>query len=134
MQKIVMQIYEVQTPEEAQRLANLGVDHVGGVILSETDWQNPLLLKTLETIRLAPMKSSLIPLFSDRETIQRALDFYQPDIVHFCESLMEGAQIAAYCRTLIENQEIIKQRYPQIAIMRSIPIAPSRPGKQGADP
>lgn len=125
MQKIIVQIYEVQTPGEAQRLANLGVDHVGSVIVSETDWRNSRLLKTLEALRSKPMKSSLIPLFSDRETIQRALDFYQPDIVHFCESLMESAQVATYCRTLIENQEFIKQRYPQIGIMRSIPIAPA---------
>jgi len=125
LRNVITQIYEVQTSGEAQRLANIGVDHVGGVILSETEWQNHQLAKTLEALRSEQTKSSLIPLFSDREAIQRALDFYQPDIVHFCESLMEGAQVATYCRTLVENQEIIKQRYPHIGIMRSIPIAPA---------
>jgi len=124
MHHIAVQIYEVQTPEEAQQLVDLGVDHIGGVILSASGWQNPLLLKTLEAARSAPVKSSLIPLFSDLDTIQQALDFYQPDIVHFCESLMDGQQVAAYCRMLIDNQKAIKQRYPQVGIMRSIPISP----------
>lgn len=122
--KIIVQIYEVQTPEEARQLAGVGVDHIGGVILSENDWRKPQLLRTVEVARTAGVKSSLIPLFMDRDAIQRLLDFYQPDIIHFCESLVANLQIAGYCRTLIENQAMIKQRYPQIALMRSIPIAP----------
>jgi len=34
MKRIVIQIYEVQDPEEAQALIALGVDHIGSVIVS----------------------------------------------------------------------------------------------------
>jgi phosphoribosylanthranilate isomerase len=125
MKKIAVQIYEVQSPEEAQHLAESGVDHMGSVILSKEDWRNPQLVKAFEVARSANVKCSLIPLFSDLHTIQHVLDYYQPDIVHFCESLMDGAEIAHYCKSLVDNQQRIKQRYPQVAIMRSIPIAPA---------
>ena len=125
MKKIAVQIYEVQSPEEAQHLAESGVDHMGSVVLSQEAWRNPQLISAFEVARSANIKCSLIPLFSDLEAIQRVLDYYQPDIVHFCESLMDGAEIADYCKALIDNQKWIQQHYPQVAVMRSIPIAPA---------
>ena len=32
---MIIQIYEIQTPSEAERCIELGVDHIGSVILSE---------------------------------------------------------------------------------------------------
>ena len=38
MQRIIVQIYEVQTPLEADDLIELDVDNIGSVILSEENW------------------------------------------------------------------------------------------------
>ena len=125
VKKIAVQIYEVQSPEDAQELAESGVDHMGSVILSQEEWRNSRLKRAFEVARAAQIKCSLIPLFSDRHAIQQVLDYYQPDIVHFCESLMNVHEIADDCKALVDNQYWIKKHYPQIAIMRSIPIAPA---------
>ena len=34
MKKIVVQIYEIQRPREAEKMIELGVDHLGSVILN----------------------------------------------------------------------------------------------------
>ena len=121
---MIIQIYEIQTPGEAEAMIELGVDHIGSVILSESDWKIPLLYETVEETRSMDALSSLIPLFSDVDAISRTLDYYQPDIVHFCETLLSNGNISDSCKSLIDNQVVIKQRFPDIRIMRSIPIAP----------
>jgi len=130
--KIIIQIYEVQDPAQAQTLINLGVDHIGSVIVSELDWKVPGVKETTERVRSSSAKSSLIPLYNSREAVLRTLDYYQPDMVHFCESLPDRKDGWDYCRKLIRLQEEVKKRFPNILIMRSIPIAPS--GKQDLVP
>lgn len=125
MKKIIIQIYEVQNPEEAQRLINVGVDHIGSVIPSETDWKIPTVKATIDLVRDSTAKSSLIPLYNSLDSVLRTLDYYQPDIVHFCEALTDQADVWDYCNKLGRLQEDVKNRFPQIRIMRSIPIAPS---------
>ena len=120
---MIVQIYEIQQPAEAQALIDLGVDHIGSVLLSETDWRDPVLRETLLLIEHASARSSLIPLFSDQETILRALDYYQPDILHFCEMLDPCNGSLDRCVAL---QADVKRRFPQVRIMRSLPIP--RPG------
>ena len=61
---MIIQIYEIQTPEEAETIIDLGVDHIGSVILSEAEWKIPGLKETLDFIRSTSAKSSLIPLFN----------------------------------------------------------------------
>ena len=41
MERIIVQIYEIQEPREAECLLELGVDHIGSVILSEEAWNRP---------------------------------------------------------------------------------------------
>ena len=125
MKKIIIQIYEVQDPAEAQALINIGVDHIGSVIVSERDWKVPGVAETIERVRSSPAKSSLITLYNSLDSVLRTLDYYQPDIVHFCEALTDREDVWNYCRKLIRLQEIVKKRFPQILIMRSIPIAQS---------
>ena len=91
MQRIIVQIYEVQTPQEAEALIGLGVDHIGSVVVSEKDWKLPQLKDTIETIRSSGAKNSLIALYNQPESVLRTLDYYQPDIVHFCEALSDRA-------------------------------------------
>ena len=132
MKKIVTQIYEVQDPEEAQALINIGIDHIGSVIVSEMDWKVPGVRKTTELVRSSSAKSSLIPLYNSLDSVLRTLDYYQPDIVHFCEALTDRKNVWNYCQKLIRLQADVKKRFPQILVMRSIPISQS--GKRNLVP
>ncbi|MEE4263209.1 MAG: hypothetical protein V2I56_11000 [Desulfobacteraceae bacterium] len=124
MKKIIIQIYEVQNPAEAEKLINIGVDHIGSVILSERDWKIPEVKETVERIRSSKAKSSLIPLYNSLDSVLHTLDYYQPDIVHFCEALTDQKDVWTFCRKLVRLQKDVKKAFPQIRIMRSIPIAP----------
>jgi phosphoribosylanthranilate isomerase len=125
VQRLIVQIYEVQTPAEAERLAELDVDHVGSVILSEEQWMLPQLKDTVRVIKSIAAKSSLIPLFNNPEVVLRTLDYYQPDIVHFCEAPGGEGGGWDFSDKPIVLQQKVKKHFPQIKIMRSIPIAPS---------
>ena len=126
MQRIIVQIYEVQTPPEAEALIELDVDHIGSVVVSEEDWKLPQLKETIKTIRSSAAKSSLIPLFNRPESVLRTLDYYQPDMVHFCEALSDRDDLWDFCNQLIHLQASVKIHFPEMMIMRSIPIAQTR--------
>ena len=72
---MITQIYEVQTPEEAIQLIELGVDHIGSVIVSEDNWKVPPIKETIEKIRETGSKSSLIPLFKTHQSIFKVIDY-----------------------------------------------------------
>lgn len=119
---MIIQIYEIQTPDEAEAVIEAGVDHIGSVLTSERSLKQSLLKETIELVKRSTSKSSLIPLFSDIESISKALDFYKPDIVHFCEDLYKHKGNRSALNFLIDLQKKIKERYPGILIMRSVPI------------
>jgi len=49
----------------------------------------------------------------------------QPDIIHFCDGLNHGALIdEAAVSAAVALQEGVRERFPKIEIMRTIPIAP----------
>ncbi len=127
MKNIIVQIYEIQTPQEAAQVLALGADHVGSVLLSEDEWKKPEIRETVAAVTAAGAVSSLIPLFSTEDTVFRALDYYGPRIVHFCENLVGETGISPDCGKWIRLQENIKKRFPEIRIMRAVPIA--EPGK-----
>lgn len=129
---MITQIYEIQNPGEVDPVCDAGVDHIGSVVLSENDWQQPIIRETVQTVQNAGKKSSLIPLFSDPATVFQALDYYRPDIVHFCEMLSLEFGGTNVCYRLIALQQEIRTRYPGIAIMRSMPIG--RPTEHCAVP
>ncbi len=74
----------------------------------------------------------MITLFNTLDSVLRTLDYYQPDIIHFCEALTDHQDVWSYCRRLTELQQDVKQRFPQIKIIRSIPIVQS--GKDNSVP
>jgi phosphoribosylanthranilate isomerase len=125
VQRIIVQIYEVQTPLEAEALIELDVDHIGCVVVSEENWKLPQLKETIATVRSNAASSSLIPLFNHPESVSRTLDYYRPDIVHFCEALVEKENLRDFCDQLIQLQASVRKHFPEIKIMRSIPIAQS---------
>ncbi len=126
---MIVQIYEIQTVQEAERCISLGVDHIGSIILSQSAWRNPGLKEVVHLCRGTHAKSSLIPLFRDPTTLYRALDYYQPHFVHFCESLTDPHGQIKPLEPFIRTQMSVKERFPEISIMRSIPIpAPNTHG------
>jgi phosphoribosylanthranilate isomerase len=129
---MIIQIYEIQTPAEAETMIHLGVDHIGSVIVSQADWKVPEVKKTLELVRSTSAKTSLIPLYNTLDAVLQTLDYYQPDIVHFCEALTGHRNLRSACQRLTELQRNVKLRFPQMKVMRSIPIVES--GKQNSIP
>ncbi len=120
----LVQLYEIQTPGEAEALLARGVDHIGSVILSAARWKDDAIRDTVRLTRAAGARSSLIPLFSSPAAVMDMLDFYRPDIVHFCDALSDAAGPLEKCRELITLQRRVRENFPETAIMRSIPIAP----------
>lgn len=119
---MLIQIYEIQTIDEARLMIDLGVDHVGSVLISAQPWKNPGLRSVIREIRSAGRKSSLIPLFNDVETIAEAVDYYRPNILHLCDALPAGINAAEQLPAMLERQRSIRSRFPELEIMRSIPI------------
>jgi len=122
---MIVQIYEIQTPEEAERCIELGVDHVGSVLLSEKDWRQPGLKDTIKVSKGTRTKNSIITLFQKLDTLHRVLDYYQPDYIHFCESFADGHGKEINLDPFISLQSKIKERHPEVGIIRSLPV----PGK-----
>lgn len=119
---MIAQVYEIQTPREAEKCIELGVDHIGSVLLSQSEWRVEPLKEVGGICERAGIKRSLIPLFLDSDSLQRTIDYYRPDYVHFCESLTDehGHKIAL--DRFVEFQTNLKERCPEVGIMRSIPV------------
>ncbi len=130
MSSIVVQIYEIQDPKEAEAVIGLGVDRIGSVILSEENWKSFHIKETILVSKGAGVKHSVIPLFNNMDTLCRVVDYYEPDILHCCESLVEEDRRTMPLTGLIELQRCIKERYPGLEFMRSVPIpVPERKGE-----
>lgn len=124
MKRILVQIYEIQEPREAAPLIELGVDHIGGVILFRDQWRLPLLRESIELINQSSSASSLIPLLIETDEILQALAYYTPRLVHFCDDipLQDGNQTEKACERIIRLHERVHQEFPAIRVIRSIPV------------
>ena len=126
---MIVQIYEIQTPHEAEKCIELGVDHIGSVILSQINWRVQSLKDVMNLSDGTGAKNSLIPLFRHNDTLYRALDYYCPHYVHFCDSLTDDDGREIDLDGFIQSQSGLKDRFPEIDIIRSIPIP-----KKGSSP
>jgi phosphoribosylanthranilate isomerase len=136
MKRIIVQIYEIQDPHEAERLIGLGVDRIGSVILSPEAWKIPAVRDVVRLVRGSGAMSSLIPLLAREDDILRALDYYQPDFVHFCEWIPlashDHGRREALCAELLRIQQRVKKEFPPLGITRSIPIPEPGPADPAA--
>ncbi len=121
---MIVQIYEIQTPAEAQRCLELGVDHIGSVLLSQSEWRRPEIKEVVRLSAGTPTKNSIIPLFGKLEVISQALDYYHPHFVHLCDRLPGPGGLANRLAGVVAFQKGIKERFPEVAIMRTIPLPP----------
>lgn len=122
MARIVVQIYEIQDAREAEAVMGCGVDRLGSVILAKETWKVPTIREAILTSRAASVKHSLLPLFNTKRVLFQCIDYYEPDIVHFCESLTHDRGRMTPCEALVELQVRVKEQFPEIEIMRTIPV------------
>ncbi|MBV8506720.1 MAG: phosphoribosylanthranilate isomerase [Alphaproteobacteria bacterium] len=112
---MLVQIYEVQTPEEAVALARLGVDHIGVLV---GDGAFP---RELTTDRASAIFAALPPganrvalsLSADLAEIARVIEQTRPDIIHI------GAAVELFS---VRETRTLKTGFPDVRIMRAIPI------------
>ncbi|NIR17188.1 MAG: hypothetical protein GWN86_26040, partial [Desulfobacterales bacterium] len=56
------------------------------------------------------------------DTLYRVLDYYQPDYIHFCENLTDNHGGAMDMDKYVDLQMRLRERFPEVAIIRSIPV------------
>ena len=111
---MLVQIFEVQTPEEAAALAGLGVDHIG-VLVGDGAFPRELSIARTSAIFTAVpagKKRVALSLSANLEEVIRVVAETRPDIV----------QVQAEIDFSVEMTRVLKMRYPQIPIMRAIPV------------
>lgn len=123
---MIAQIYEIQTPWEAERCMALGVDHIGSVLLSEEEWRQPLIKDIISLSAGTQVRNSLLPLFRTRSILYRVLDYYRPHFIHFCDSLTDLGGNQLSLEEFISLQAELRENFPEVRVIRSIPVPPSR--------
>ncbi len=122
---MLAQIYEIQTPQEAEKCIALGVDRIGSVLLSTAEWKKPEIREAINLTQGTGATNNLIPLFDDWDTLCKAMDYYRPRFVHFCDNLTNTQGLQVDLSPFVLLQKKFKNAFPEIGIVRSIPIPPA---------
>ena len=112
---MLVQIYEVQTPEEAVALARLGVDHVG-VLVGDGVFPRELPVEQAKAIFAATppgTKRVALSLSAEWAEVARVTRETQPDIIQI-QAATEDFSVAM--------TRALKAQFPEILIMRAIPV------------
>lgn len=109
-------------------MVDLGVDHIGSVLIPDREWKNPALKSAIRLVQEAGRKSCLIPLFGDIDRIAEAVAYYRPDILYFCEALVTQEYSREAVNHILDRQVVLRKRFPGIELMRSIPIGSNGSG------
>jgi phosphoribosylanthranilate isomerase len=112
---MLVQIYEIGTPEEGRAVAALGVDHVG-VLVGHGAFpreQSPHAARAIFAALPSRAKRVALTLSADLTAIARAIAETAPDIIHIG---------AAAERFGARESAAVKAGYPGVKLMRSIPI------------
>ena len=112
---MLVQIFEVQTREEAAALVQLGVDHIG-VLVGDGAFPRELSItqtKAIFTAVPAGHKRVALSLSADLEQVTRVIEETKPDIVQV-QAEIEDFPTIMTC--------MLKTRFPEIPIIRAIPV------------
>ena len=112
---MLVQIYEVSSPEEARALGELGVEHIG-VLVGDGAFPREQPIERARTILSAVPPSSkgvALSLSADMRLIEQIASELTPDIVHL------GASTDLLGPSAVLQ---LKKRFGAIAVMRSIPV------------
>ena len=112
---MLVQIYEVSSPEEANALAGLGVDHIG-VLVGDGSFPRE---RTIDDARLifsaipSSSKGLALLLSSDVRLIKHVISELKPAIVHL------GASTDLVTPSTVRH---LKKQCGPVTVMRSIPV------------
>jgi phosphoribosylanthranilate isomerase len=112
---MLVQIYEVRTPEEGVALSALGVDHIG-VLVGAGAFPRELPAERASAIfaALPPgAKRVALSLSADPAEVARVVEQTRPDIVHI------GAAVELFS---VHDAQALKTAFPHVQLMRAIPI------------
>ena len=112
---MIVQIYEVTTSAEARALGEMGVDNIG-VLVGDGSFPREQTMESAHGIFAAipsRSRSSLLSLSYDLDLIVRLTAALEPDILHLG---------AAPQHLSPAHLRILKRQFPQISLMRSIPV------------
>jgi len=112
---MLVQIYEISTPEEARALGNLGVDHIG-VLVGDGSFPREQSVDQARLIFSAIPSSSkglALLLSADVRLVEQIILELKPAIVHL------GASSDLLTASAVQQ---LKQRCGTLTVMRSIPI------------
>ena len=112
---MLVQIFEVQTPEEAAALVQLGVDHIG-ILVGDGAFPRELSITQTKAIFAAVPaghKRVALSLSADLEQVTRVVEETKPDIVQVQAEVDEFP---------VDVTQALKRRFPQIPIIRAIPV------------
>ena len=112
---MLVQIYEISSPQEAQALAELGVDHIG-VLVGDGSFPRE---QSIDHARLifsaipSSSKGSALSLSADVRLIEHIVSSLKPAILHL------GASTDLLTSSAVRQ---LKERLGAITLMRSIPV------------
>src|SRR5687767_10914009 len=112
---MIVQIYEVSSPEEAVALAARGVDHIG-VLVGEGAFPRELSASTARGIFHALPSGTIrvaLSLSASPTQIADVVEKTSPDILHV------GAAIELVG---VDQVARLKERFPEVGWMRAIPV------------
>jgi phosphoribosylanthranilate isomerase len=112
---MIVQIYEVNNPPEAQHIAECGVDHIG-VLIGKEDFSREVSIEQAREIFDSLPKDKkrvALSLSNELEYIAEILKNVKPDILHL------GAALELLSP---HDVQILKNNFPLLKIMRSIPV------------
>jgi phosphoribosylanthranilate isomerase len=112
---MLVQIYEVSTPEEARAIAALGVDHIG-ILVGNGQFPRELpveVAREVVTAIIPPARPSVLMLTTDLRLIEATVAALTPPILHLgaAPELLGPRDVAQ-----------LKARFPAVRLMRSIPV------------
>ena len=115
MNFMIVQIYEVSSPQEARKLAELGVDHIG-VLVGKGKYPRELSIKEARTIFQSlptSAKKVVLSLSNDLEEISEIIEKINPDILH----LGINEEILS-----LSKVKEIRAKHQELKIMRAIAV------------
>jgi phosphoribosylanthranilate isomerase len=112
---MLVQIYEVSSPEEARTLAELGVDHIGVLVGDGSFPREQSVDQARHILSCIPSSSRSLALLlsADVRFIAHVISELKPAIVHL------GASIELLTLSAVQK---LKKQFGSVALMRSIPV------------
>lgn len=116
---MLVQIYEVSSPEEARALCALGVDHIGVLVGAGSFPREQSIARAREILAAisAPSRGSALSLSDNLDHIVKIILELDPDILHL------GASTELLTP---EDVILLKRDFPDLKLMRSIPVLDQR--------